>query len=436
MRTTRSDPSPRTSAPPREDRRWAAAGVALLLLAPGLGAGIGLVGAVFGLGESARSPLIVSVQSGWSLACDQAQSPPCYVNGSTVVDGGLVYIPPLRTFVTASGLSGAGYISEVSPATLKSTTTITTACWPQRLYYPGSGTTAYALCEYRGNQSLLSFDAKAAAVVRSTALPLGTGCTDNLALDTSRGVVYCLDWTGELLGINLASGQVTNGSTLGIGHVLPRGPIWADNRTGAVFLSDARNRSLEVLDPLSGRVSVRLPFSDGPVAILGDTTTDRLYVSYGYPFGNSSVLNLTTFATLATVEAPAFDFVVIDPDHGDVYFESYGNIVALSSGTNQLLPGPPVRVPALGDVAYDPIQDRFVALAVGSQLTFTFTQLLHTTTSPAPFSAIPLLGTWTPEAVGTALLALGVVFLGAWAVPRRRRLSAEGDAWLASIRQN
>jgi hypothetical protein len=292
----------------------------------------------------------------------------------------------------------------------------------------------YSLCLAPGNESLVLFDARAGTVVQSIPMPPGTGCTGNLALDSAQAVVYCLDPTGELLSVGLNSGRVVNGSALGIGHVQPWGPIWCDNRTGAVFLSDARNRSLEVLSPLTGHVTARIPFPSGVVAIQGDTSTDRLYVSYGYPNGNSSVLNLSTLATIATAGVYSSDSIVLDPAHTEVYFVGYGGVGTIRADTDAVVTGPLVQIYGQGPVAYDPIHDQFVALVTGIELYFVYTPVQHTVTSPAPFSATPVLGAWTPAVVGAAATAVGVAFLARWALQERRARALEGDAWLANTR--
>jgi hypothetical protein len=291
----------------------------------------------------------------------------------------------------------------------------------------------YASCALGANESIVSFDVASGQVVKVAVLPPRIYCEYAMAEDVVRGTLFCLSGVGDLLEVNLRNGTVTNGSSLGIARVAPWSPLWCDSHTSLLYLADSRRDAIEVIDPHSGVVSERLGFPSFPRAITGDPAANRLYVSYGNGTGNSSVLNLTTFATITTLPVFAEESIELDPTHGDVYFDDFGEVYVASLQTLTLTQGSPIREPGYSVDAYDPTDDLFIELGSGLSPALGESPISHTMTSPAPYSSIPTFGVATPFVVAIGLGVLGGASLIVWGIRVHRRRVAEGEEWFAQL---
>jgi hypothetical protein len=423
----------------RKDRTLLAWGAALLLAGPAIAGGLGVAGGPLGLAELPRAPLIAPGTLEQRVLCTSGGAPPyCPGNFAGLVGpAGAAYVAPSNVFVVAIGGVNPSQFDEVSPTTLLTVRSVLVNCTALDLLYPGSGTTTYTLCPVGGIWYVAVYDTAIHALqvpLSTIRLPTGLACQSRLAIYGDREL-YCVTTNGTLLGISIMGSIGYHQNPLASGPGLRGAPLWADNRTDRLFVGDAVNASVYQVDPGTGRIVATLHLPDGATSICGDVTHGRLFVSFGPSNGgNTSVYNLSTLAKLSTIPVYTVETPVVDLAHGEVYFDNYGTMAAIDSSQGTLVAGTGMQVGG-NAIAYDPSLDTFLAPQGGGGVVGVFfLPVTHTTASPAPFSAVPGVGstlTWYVAGVGVVLGATLLLLYGGRVRQRRR---AEGERSLEELR--
>jgi hypothetical protein len=362
-------------------------------------------GPQYGLAEN--PPSLVLSSSPWAL--DQLQQ--------TAV--GLAFDPDRSEYIVAeqepnTELPGEIQMLSTSGAVLGSYTANCSGTL-SGLFYTG-GSNAFVSCFRPYNSTLLEFNLTQKRFMGGTGTAFGAGVW-TFATNPQRTVGYVSSWDDTLGSVDLQTGAViANVSLPGSGF----SPLLFDNETGQLLYGDTGNSSIGVVDPASMSL-VRLVPTAGNVSAFGqDPESGEIFVSY-YSDPNESrtgteVFNATSLTEVADFPSPAWYYPFFDVSRGELYLTDGATVHAVS-----LSPlGLPLGSFALDSgilepviAAYDPTSDQIAVASLdpGSVGRAGLAEIQHHMVHAPAYSAVPVVGTASPIAVGVGMFLAGFALL-------------------------
>ena len=386
-------------------RRRAKRGMPLALLLGGavIAAVLLLVGAPFDLASSPSAPQASSeLRAEWNETFDNGGNFPT----------GIAYVAPSQQYVVSMEYVG-GFVTVPADA-LTMATLVPLPCQDQAaFYYPGAGYDVMIQCEGGASSQLIVYNVSSLHVLENISL-LSDSRVGHMAFDQATNALFLSESDSHVQAVDLSNGTVL--WDVIIAGVESGPPIWFDASANMLCVGDYLNHTLRLVSPDSGSVLRSIPLASTVDALVGDPNSRDIYVSLSGEGGGLGVgailldaLSLNEVQQLSTTGGGGIWF---DDARGLVFFDSNGDISVENLSTHASIRSTIQDFGPGTVLSYDPGSGTFVgAWGLGGGLGVEFVQVTQGTLAFPPYSAVPLIGTWTPEVLGIGVSLSGGLIL-------------------------